>query len=71
MTMLQRHMPVTFFGHAFHFNAFLTIFDHPHSYNIYVNSFCSTSQVHFSNGCIINENTQHISVDRRPKLIEM
>ena len=58
------------FGHRFHFDAFSTFFDGSHLHDMSRIRFDPLSR-EFSNRCVFDENAQRISVDGRPKRIEM
>ena len=58
------------FGHRFHFDAFLTFFDGSHLHDMLCIRFDPLSR-EFSNRRVFDENARRISVDGRPKRIEM
>ena len=58
------------FGHRFHFDVFSTFFDGSHLHDMSRIRFDPLSR-EFSNRRVFVENAQRISVDGRPKRIEM
>ena len=73
MRMPQTRAPVIFY--RFHFDTFSTrapprVFHHLYYCDMYAFSFWSTLRA-FSNRCVCDENAQRISVDGRPKRMEM